>query len=157
MQIFKTDKKIFWANELKSWLWTFAFIAFVYFVPSQFVSLTSDTISVGVTVVLLLKLSDTLTQFHLKEIQIDDQTNQLIFVLKSVISCEKIKQYEFGQASSKLAINSGLAKYLTSPFALKIFLRPKDIFRINDRYGFSLATLTEINNIINSKNKQAAA
>lgn len=157
MQVFKTDKKIFWANELKSWLWTFAFIAFVYFVISLFLFLTSNNISVGVAVVLLLKLSDTFTQFHLKEIQIDDQTNQLIFVLNSVMSGEKIKKYEFGQATSELTINSGLNKYLSSPFTLKILLRPKDILRITDRYGYSLATLTVVDNIINLKNKQGAA
>ena len=156
MQVFKRDKKLFWANEFKSWFWTFSFVAVLYFILSLFLSVTNDNIFVVFTVFLLLKLTDTFTQFHVVEIQIDAPNNQLLFVLNSVMSGEKIKKYEFKQASSKLTIKSGMTKYLTSAVVLKIELRPKDIFRITDRYGFSEATLTEIDNAINLKSKQSA-
>ena len=144
MQVFKTDKKMFWANELKSWLWTFAFAAFLFFVFKYFFTLTNDNISVGVVVIFLLKFADTLTQYHVREIQIDEQKKQMTVILNSVMSGEKIKQYELGQVTSELITYSGLTKYLSSPFTLKIFLNPKDTFRLSNRYGFTLETLTSV-------------
>lgn len=93
---------------------------------------------------LLLKLVDTLVQYHVVEIQVDSQKNQLTFVLNSLMSGEKIKRYDFRQATSELTNNSGLTKYLSSPLILKIFLRPKDTFRISNRYGFSSEALTSV-------------
>lgn len=144
MQVFKTDIKIFWANELKSWLWTFAFAAFLFFVFRYFFALTNDNISVGVVVIFLMKLADTLTQYHVKEIQIDEQKKQMTVILNSVMSGEKIKQYELGQVTSELITNSGLTKYLSSSFTLKIFLNPKDTFKLSNRYGFTIETLTSV-------------
>lgn len=156
MQVFKTDKKIFGISELKSWFWTFAFAALLYFGFKLFLPVPNDSVFIGVIVILLIKLADTLTQYRLVEIQIDGQNNQLIFVLNSIMSGEKIKRYELGQATSELVNNSALTKYLSSPFTLKIFLRPKDIFRITNRYGFSLATLTSVDNAINLKDSNYA-
>jgi hypothetical protein len=156
MQTFKTDKKIFWISELKSWFWTFVFATFLYFGFKLFLSLTTDIIYVGVIVIFLTKLADTLTQYHLVEIQIDGQNNQLLFVLNSIMSGEKIKRYELGQATSELINNSGLTKYLSSPFTLNIFLRPKDNFKITNRYGFSLATLASVDKAINLKDRNSA-
>lgn len=144
MQVFKKDKKIFWANELKSWLWTFTFAGFLFFVFKYFFALTNDNISVGVVVIFLVKFADTLTQYHVREIQIDEQKKQMTVILNSVMSGEKIKQYELGQVTSELITNSGLTKYLSSPFTLKIFLNPKDTFRLSNRYGFTLETLTSV-------------
>lgn len=155
MQVFKTDKKLFWANELKSWLWTFAFAALLYFGLKYFSSLTNDNIIVGVVVILLLKLADTLTQYHVREIQIDGQNNQMTVILNSKMSGEKIKQYELRQATSELINNSGLTRYLSSPFTLKVFLKPKDTFVISNRYGFTLETLTSVDKILKSMKTQA--
>jgi hypothetical protein len=148
MQVFKTDKKIFWANELKSWLWPFAFAAFLFFVFRYLFALPNDNIRVGIVVIFLMKLADTLTQYHVREIQIDEQKKQMTVILNSVMSGKKIKQYELGQVTSNLITNSGLTKYFSSPFTLKIFLNPKDTFRLSNRYGFTLETLTLVDNTL---------
>ncbi len=155
MQIFKTDKKIFWTNELKSWFWTFAFAALLYFGLKYFSSLTNDIIIVGVGIILLRKLADTFTQYHIREIQIDGQKKEMSVVLNSRMSGEKIKIYGLEQAASELIINSGLTKYLSSPFTLKVFLKPKDTFVISNRYGFTLDTLTSVDKIFKSTTTQA--
>ena len=155
MQVFKTDKKLFWANELKSWLWTFAFAALLYFGLKYFSSLTNDNIIVGVFVILLLKLADTLTQYHVKEIHIDEQKKEMTVILNSRMSGEKIKKYELEKATSELINSSGLTRYLSSPFTLKVFLKPKDTFIISNRYGFTLETLTSVNKILKSTKTQA--
>jgi|SRR6185312_14858811 len=155
MQVFKTDKKLFWANELKSWLYKFAFAALLYFGLKYFSSLTNDNIIIGVVVILLLKLADTLTQYHVREIQIDEQKKQMTLILNSRMSGEKIKKYELEQATSELKNNLGLTQYLSSPFTLKIFLKPKDTFVISNRYGFSLDTLTSVDKILKSMKTQA--
>jgi hypothetical protein len=156
MQIFKTDKKNFLANELKSWLWTLAFATLLYFGFQQFLSVTHDKLIIGVVVLLLLKIGDTLTQYHVTEIQVDKQKNELTFLLNSIMSGEKVKKYELGQASSELIHNSGLTKLLSSPVTLKIFLTTKDTFRINNRYGFSTKTLTSVDNTLKSLSNSIA-
>jgi hypothetical protein len=95
-----------------------------------------------------MKLADTLTQYHVREIQIDEQKKQMTVILNSVMSGKKIKQYELGQVTSNLITNSGLTKYFSSPFTLKIFLNPKDTFRLSNRYGFTLETLTLVDNTL---------
>ena len=155
MQVFKTDNKLFWANELKSWLWTFASAALLYFGLKYFSSLTNDNIIVGVVVVLLLKLADTLTQYHVREIQINGQKKEMTVILNSRMSGEIIKIYGIEQATSELISNSGLRRYLSSPFTLKVFLKPKDTFIISNRYGFTLDTLTSVDKILKSTRTQA--
>ena len=150
MHVFKTDKKLFYANELKSWLWTFAFAALLYFGLKYFSSLANRNFIVVVVVILLLKLADTFTQYHVKEIQIDGQNNEMTVLLNSKMSGEKIKKYELGQATSELKNNSGFTRYLSSPFTLKVFLKPKDTFVISNRYGFPLDTLTSVDKILKS-------
>jgi hypothetical protein len=155
MLTFKTDKKLFWTNELKSWLWTFAFAALLYLGLKQFSSLSSDTIMVGVVVIILLKLGDTLTQYHVREIQIDEQKNEMTFILNSRMTGQKRKIYGLEQTTSELINNSGLSKFFSSPFTLKIFLKPNDTFVISNRYGFTLDTLTSVDNILKSMKAQA--
>ena len=155
MQVFKTDKRFFWTNELISWVWTFAFAALLYFGIKLFSSLTNENILVGVFVILLLKLGDSLTQYHVIEIQIDEQNKQMTLILNSIMSGEKIKKYELRQASSELINNSGLTRYLSSPFTLKIFLNPKDTLVIGNRYGFKLDTLTSVDKVLKSITNQA--
>ena len=151
MQIFKTEKKIFWINELKSWVWTFVFVTIFYFGIQLFSKMTFDNLIIGVVVLLLSKIGNTLTQYHIIEIHIDREKNQLTFLLNSYISGQKNKQYELKHASSELIYNSGLTKYFTSPYFLEILIRPKDIFKIHNRYGFSLNTLISVDKSIKSK------
>jgi hypothetical protein len=141
MQVFKTNKKKFWANELKGWTILIAFSILLYFVFLYFFPTTNDRIISGITVLFLLKIGDSLTQFHVKEIQICRQKNQLTLILTSRMSGEKIMTYNLLQASSELIINSGYKKYYSFPYILKIFLKPKDTFVIKAKYGFTKETL----------------
>ncbi len=144
MQIFKIDKKNYWINELKSWLWDIAFAALLYLGCKYFTTLTDDNIVIVAAVILLIKLGDTLTQYHVNEIRIDGEKQQMTVILHSPMSGEKIKQYDVSQVTSTLSNNSGLTKYLSSPFTLHIFLNPKDTLKLTNRYGFTLATLQSV-------------
>ncbi len=150
MHVFKTDKDKFRTNELKSWLWTFAFAGLIYFAWKYFFSFTNDNLIVGVSVVLLLKLGDTLTQYHVREIKIDEDQRLITVLLNSRMSGEKIKIYELEHVTSELKIKSGLTKYLFSSYILKIYLNPKNTFVISNRYGFSLETLTSLDKVLKS-------
>lgn len=144
MQIFKTDKKNYWINELKSWLWDIAFAALIFFGCKYFTALTNDNIVIIAFVILLIKLGDTLTQYHVREIRIDEEQQQMTTILHSPMSGEKIKQYDLSQVASALSNNSGLAKYFSSPFTLQIFLNAKNTLKLTNRYGFTLATLQSV-------------
>jgi len=144
MQFFKIDRKIFWTNELKSWFITFAFAAAISFGVQLFSSISVENLMVGLVVIFLLKIADLVTPYRVTEIGIDTQKDQLTFRLYSPMSGDKIKTYELRQASSELVYHAGLTKLLSSPLTLKIFLMPKDMFRINSRYGFSTQTLASV-------------
>ena len=155
MQIFKIDKKIYWASELKSWLWTFIYSALIYLVLKKFILITNEKIIVGVFVILLLKFSGILIQYHVIERQIERQKKELTLILKSRMSGIKIKRYDLELTTSVLKLNTSLTRYLFSPFTLKLFLKPKEKFVINNRYGFRLDTLTSLDKILNSTSTQA--
>lgn len=154
MQVFKTDKKLFWINELKSWLWLFGLSALLYFILMQFSSIANENVIIGVVIMLLLKIADTFTQYHAKEIQIDELSNRLTVLLNSRMSGEKVEQYKLDQVTSELISNSGLTKYLISPDTLKLHFRPNRTWVINTRFGFTPDTLIAIDKqlkTINSK------
>lgn len=144
MQVFKTDRKLFWTNQLKSWALTIVFATALYFVLRLFSSASTDNLLVGVVILFLLKISDTFTPYHVTAIEIDRQTNQLIFKLYRFISGDKVRKYELSQARSELVYHSAIANAVSSPVTLKILLSSKDTFRINSRYGFSKETLTSV-------------
>lgn len=150
MQVFSTDTKLFWSNELKSWLWIFAFTGLLFLSLKYFLSFTNDRIIFLAVVVLLLKLSDTLTQYHVREIKIDEQKKQLIVIFHSSLSGEKIKKYNINKVTSEIIKNSGIKSYLFSHFALKIFLEPKNTLVINSRYGFTLDALLSVDKELRS-------
>jgi hypothetical protein len=152
MQTFKTDHTLFLKNELRSWLWTFLFAATLYFGFKFFSNLTDSKLIVPIVVIFLLKLSDTFIQYHVAEIRIDREKGQLIFLLKSIFSGEKVKTYEWAQATSQLTIKTGFASYFDSHFILEIFLKPKEKFRLNGRYGFSQKVLGAIDDTLKSGN-----
>jgi hypothetical protein len=104
--------------------------------------------------VLLLKLADTLTQYHVKEIQIDGQQQQINLLLNSPMSGEKLRRYERGQVSSKFTTHSGFKKYLYAPFSLTIFLGPKARFVITNKYGFTADVLVSVDKAIKSLQPQ---
>lgn len=148
MHVFKTDNKLYLTNELKCWAWTILFLILLVVIFKFYYSLPQNKLLFGIIVIFLLKLGDTLTRFHVKEIKIDTQSKQLIFILNSIMAGQKNRIYDLQQATSEITHNSTLAKVLYSPITLKILLPPKGGFRINGRYGFSANTLKEINNAL---------
>ena len=76
----------------------------------------------------------------------------MIFKLYSPMSGEKIKKYELKVVRSELRHHSGITKLLSSAVTLNLLLTPKDMFRINSRYGFSSKALTSIDNTLKSLN-----
>lgn len=152
MQKFKADKNLYLANELKSWLWVFALAIPVYFVNKLFLSTTINNITIAFLVFIFLKIGDTFVQYHIAEIKVDKENNQLIFILKSLMSGEKTTKYALQPAGSELIYNRGMKSLFFSPITLTIYLPYKDKFRISNRYGFSVETLTAIDNTFKSLN-----
>jgi hypothetical protein len=148
MHVFKTDANLYLTNKLKKWALAIIFGLLLFVVLKLFSSLPQDRILFGIAVIFLLKLSDNITQFHVKEIKIDTQTKQLTFILSSIMSGQKKKIYDLREATSELTHNSTLTKIFYSPLTLKILLPQKEGFRINSQYGFSTNTLEEVNNTI---------
>ena len=64
MQVYKIDKKLFLANELKGWLSTIFITALLYFIFTLFHPLPSDAYFGWIMGIFLLKLSDTLTPYQ---------------------------------------------------------------------------------------------
>lgn len=156
MQIFKADKNVFWVNELGSWLLTLASAALIYFGLQQFLLIPNDRLVIAVVVLLFIKIGDTLTQYHVTEIQVDSQEKQVIFILNSIVSGQKVKRYSLEQVRSELIRNSGITKVLSSSSTLKIFLVPKDMFRINNRYGFTTKILSSVDDTLKSLHNSVA-
>jgi hypothetical protein len=150
MHVFKTDTKLYLTNELKSWAWTTIIGILLVVILKSYYSLPQDKLLIGIAGIFLLKLGDTLTRFHVKEIKIDTQAKQLTFILNSIMSGQKNRIYDLRKATSELTHNSTLTKILYAPLTLKIFLPQKGGFRINGRYGFSTHTLEDINNALKS-------
>ena len=148
MQVYKANRKIFWTNELKSWFLTFAFAVALYYCVKLFSSVSAENLMVGFAVILLLKIADVVTPYRVTEIGIDAQKDQMKFKLYSLLSGDKVKTYELRQVSSELVHYSGLAKLLSSPLTLKVFLTSSDMFRISSRYGFSAKTLASVDNTL---------
>lgn len=152
MQNFKADRKLYRLNEIKSWLWIIFVAALLYFVFLLFFPTAHSNLIIGLFVFLLLKAGNMLTQSHVSEIIVDKEKNQLIFVLKSLMTGEKTIKYALQPAGSELIYISGLKSLFSSPITLIIYLPYKDKFRIGNRYGFSVEMLTAINNTFKSLN-----
>ncbi len=99
---------------------------------------------------ILMELSDLITQFRVKKIRIDPDKAKLSFMLKSILSGQEIKEFELGKCTSELIISSGLKKYLFTPYILKIYLSSSEVFSISNKYGFSLETLNIVNSALSS-------
>ena len=150
MQVFKTDRNIYLTNQLISWVWTIAFVLLVYFGFKLLSPQPIGRLLVPISLIILYRLRDTLTQFHVKKIKVDAQTNQLSFLLQSVMSGQKIRNYDLRQIKSELITYSRFASILYSSMTLKVLLPKNEVFRISSRYGFSANTLTLIDNALNN-------
>lgn len=148
IETFSVNKRILWANEFKEWFFTFVFAAFLYLALQFFFTSSNSSIVVGFMVWLLLNISRTLTQYHVSQIRIDSQSCRLTLVLNSIMSGEKVKVYDLRNLKSELIIASGMARYFDSSLILKLYFKPKDVFRISSRYGFSTETLVLVDGSI---------
>lgn len=146
MQVFKAYKKIYLANELKSWILSIVFVLLLFFAIRLFFSQTQINFLAGVILLALFKLGDMLTQFHVEQIKVDSNDSKVTFILKSVIQGEKIKTYHLGKIKSELLKNSRLKRLLNSP--IKIAASDDELFKIDSRYGFSTKTLKELDNTL---------
>ena len=144
MQVYKTEKKSYLTNELKSWLLTMVIALILFLVFKLFFSLSEDKILLGIVVLFLLKLGDTFTQYHVTEIRLDANSNQITFILNNIMSGEKNKNYNLQQTHSEIIKTSKLNTFLNSDLILKIYLPDKKFFKIGSRYGFSPSTLETI-------------
>ena len=156
MQVFKTGKMLFWTNEIKSWAFNVAFAIILYLCFRQYSSMGTENISIGLAVLLVLKIEETLTPYHITEIKFDEQRNLLILNLYSPMSGDKTKEYKLEQVRSELIHHSGIRKLLYSSVTLKVLMTYRGMFKINSRYGFSPSTLTSIDKTLKLLNASYA-
>ena len=156
MQVFKTNKKVFLRNQLTSWVGTISFALLLYFSLKLFTQQPIGRILVPVFLLILWKLRNTLTQFYVKEIKIDEQANQLTFLLHSVMGGQRIRNYDLRQIKSEITINSGFAYIFSSPVTLEVTLPTNENFRLNRRYGLSTETLTSVDNALKKSSTRHA-
>jgi len=145
MQAFTTDRKTYQTNELKSWAWTIAFALVLYSGFKLFSLVPQNSLFVGLTVIFLIKLGDTLTQYHVKTIQLDKENNRLNLILSSPMSGQKHKTYDLSQVSAELADNKSWTNGFGSSPVLKIYVTNKITFQLTSRYGFTKDILASVN------------
>jgi len=101
-----------------------------------------------VTPVLLLKLGDTITQYHVHAISVDKANNNLRITLLSIMSGDKTMEFALEKVNSMLVQNKGLSRLITGSSLLEINISHKKGFRISKRYGFSSTDLEKIHELI---------
>jgi hypothetical protein len=148
-QYFKAERKLYFKNEQKSWLLQCLFFVVLY-LASLFLFEIKNYILI-VIVFSLVKLRETFFKYRVKEIQINHQDKQLCIVLKSIIEGEEVKRYHLADVTSTLVQRSGPMKHLFDLFYLQIAINPSDKYLITGRYGFSLETLTAVDEALRSK------
>ena len=146
MQVFTANRKTYQVNELKIWAWTGVFAILFYFGLKLFYSVSQDSLFVGITVVFLLRFGNTITQYHVKTIQLDKENDKLNLILSSIMSGQKNKIYDLRQITTELTENKTLITGFKPSLTLKIHITKKGTFKINSRYGFTADTLTAVNN-----------
>lgn len=151
MKIFKTDKRIRLINELKSWAWVLITTGVLVFFIFRLSSMKLEHFWNVMIVTFLMKLSDTLFQYHVDEIRIDAYTNKLFIGLSSLLSGNEEKIYDLDQVQVTTNKNFRLNKWLIGPKTINILLPKNKIFKISGRYGFSEDSLNEIESAIKSK------
>ena len=151
MRVFKTVKKVYFTSELKNWVLTLFLVLLLFFAIRFFKSITQSIFIVGIMVLVLLKLRDFIVPFHVKKIKIDEDGNQLIFVLKSIMSGKKIIKYNLDGVKSELIEDSGLKKFFNPPLRIRIITSTNERFEIGSRYGFSVETLKELHHAIGNQ------
>lgn len=152
MQVFNTDRRLHLTNELKSWVLTAALALLLYFGFTLFSSIPPASLIAALVVVFLAKLGNTLTQYHVKTIQLDNEKDKLDIILSSIMSGKKNKTYDLRQVTSELIENKTLINGFKSSPTLKIYVTKKETFVISNRFGFTKDTLNTVDNAIRLSN-----
>ncbi|MFT3822536.1 MAG: hypothetical protein QM731_01400 [Chitinophagaceae bacterium] len=153
MQSFKTNTKLLQRSTLKNWGWTIGMAILLFITFRLVLNFPIDKVWLGIIVIFVIRLGDAITEFHVREIRIDTAADQLTFILRSIMSGEKIRSYPLQQAASLLKYHSGFISFLSFPLTLIISLPKKEYFKINSRYGFSADTLTAIDTALKQTKK----
>lgn len=150
MQVYKSESTLYIKQELKSWAVWAAILLTIFLVNYFFSMVSQSTLLYGAGFFIFLKAIDTLKEYHIKEILIDQDANEFITLLKSKLSGNKMMNYNLDSVSTELSINRN-SFTLFKPTTLFIYLPEKRYYRITNRYGFPTKTLIEIHDVLNNK------
>jgi hypothetical protein len=148
MPVFTTDKKNYLIRESKSWASTVIFTLIVYGSFKLFLSMRQDTVIIGLVSVFLLKLIDTLTQYHVNVIQIDKEKGKMNLRLNSLLTGYDYKTYKLQEVASELTETKSWLNFNQTVLRLRIYLPGKKVLQITNRYGFTDDTLKLIDDTL---------
>ncbi|MBY0535642.1 MAG: hypothetical protein K2P88_07315 [Chitinophagaceae bacterium] len=144
MNTFKPDSRLQKQSELKYWLEYLVLLGIVVLVSNYVFMLTTEKIALLLSVLLLIRIADRITQYYVSQIEIDKEEANIKIVLESILSGTKVREYEFNKIKIELVEHSGLRKYTGSPFELLITVESGGLYKIGNRYGYNINTLKEI-------------
>jgi len=148
MPVFTTDKKQYLISESKSWGWTVVFTLILYIGLKFFISMRQNNINFGLIFIFIMKLMDTLTQYHVNVIQIDKKKGKMNLRLESLMTGDDYKTYDLRNVSSELVEEKSWWSLNKTHLKLKIHLPGKKMLQITNRYGFKEDTLRVINDTL---------
>lgn len=100
--------------------------------------------------VLLLKIADTIIQYHVHSATVDRTTNIVKLKLLSIMSGEKEIIYPLDEIESILSRKIGVRRLFSCSIILEINAPQRNTFRITKRYGFTSNDLEKIHELIQS-------
>lgn len=144
MQVFKTDKKIYFRNEVKRILLTSLLFLVIFFALTGSTSLSPGKLYFGLAMVLILHFRDLLIPYRVNKIIVDAHDDKIVVQLKSLLLGVQENAYELSVVKTEITANTGLRRILPSPLVLRISLPSNKLFEITTQYGFSKETLYEV-------------
>lgn len=144
MNKFKPDSRLQRLSEIRYWLKYLILVGLVVLVSNYVLMLTTEKKALLLSVLLLIRIADRITQSYVSQIEINKEEANIKIALKSILSGIKVKEYELNKIKVELVEHSGLKKYTASPFELLIDIESGGLYKIGNRYGYSIDTLKEI-------------
>lgn len=151
MRLFKKDKKLYWVSGIKSWVSMILFLLMLVWIFGYFWATSRDKIIVLCLVMLVSKISRNINKNFVAAVRIDAPKNEISFLLKIIISGEKIKKYDLSQARVTLIKNEGFSKFFNAPYKMTISFAPYETYVITEQDGFSYETLSLLRDAIVSE------
>jgi hypothetical protein len=145
LEIKKSDYII---SEFKSWLWILALLILSIIAVRALLHWQFDKIWLLITVIIISKLGDTITQYHADKVMVDKFTNNLHLIFRSIMSGEKQFNFPLDKVESRIIPNGGFQRLISGPIALEINASGRKRLRITKRYGFSSDGLRKIHELI---------